>query len=208
MRLKLVTAPAIEPVTQAEAKTFCRVDTADDNDLLDLLIKAARQRVEEDLGRAGVRREALITQTWDLFLDEFPGAFGSDISERPLGSTAKIELPVVPVQSVSSVKYYDAAGVQQTVTASDYMVDAVAKPGRLAPIDTKSWPSSRGRYNDVVVRFVAGYGAAATDVPARIRSAMRIVIADLYERRDITAELSPGAKRRYDAVLGRGLVFA
>lgn len=208
MRLKLVTAPAAEPLTTTEAKLWLRVDTSADDGLIDLLVKAAREKVETDLGRGRVRREALITQTWDLFRDEFPGAFAADISERPLTALAQIDLPIVPVQSVAHVKYYDSAGVQQTVSSGDYMVDVDGKPGRLAPIESKSWPSSRGRFNDVVVRFVAGYGAASTDIPARIRAALRIALADMYDRRDLTAQLSADAQKRYDAVLGRGLVFA
>jgi len=62
---KLVTAPAFEPVSLADAKAQCRVDVADDDALISGLVTAARQYVESETGMA------LITQTWDVFADEF-----------------------------------------------------------------------------------------------------------------------------------------
>jgi uncharacterized phiE125 gp8 family phage protein len=41
----------------------------------------------------------------------------------------------------------------------------------------------RGLPNDIIVRFVAGYGDAAT-VPDEIRWAMLLIIGELYERRE------------------------
>src|SRR3974377_971688 len=70
MRLDLITPPAVEPVTLAEAKQHARVEYPDDDALITGMIVAARRMAETRL------RSALITQTWNLYLDSFPSAGG------------------------------------------------------------------------------------------------------------------------------------
>ena len=67
MPLQLVTPPAEEPVSLAEAKQHLRVDGGDDDLLIGSLITAARQAAETKTGRQ------LITARWKLVLDAFPG---------------------------------------------------------------------------------------------------------------------------------------
>src|SRR5512139_2288241 len=110
-RLKLITAPTVEPVTTAETKSHLRVDTTADDTLIGTLITAARQDSEEYLNRA------LVTQTWDLYMDGFP-------------TTTKIKVPLPPLQSITSIKYYDEDDVEATMTATDYIVDTVSEPGQ------------------------------------------------------------------------------
>lgn len=164
MPLTLVTAPKYEPVGLAEVKDHLRVDTADDDALIDALIPAARRFAESYTHRA------LVTQTWDLMLDAFP---------------AEITVPMPPLQSVTSINYIDTAGVSQLLDAADYQVDSAGQPGRVRPAWGESWPSARGVYNAVTVRLVAGYGGAA-DVPEPIRQGMLMLLGHLYERREIT----------------------
>ena len=73
MTLKLITAPAAEPVLLADAKLHLRVDHIADDDLITSLITAAREAAEHLTGRA------LITQTWERVL----GAFPSSAPTRP-----------------------------------------------------------------------------------------------------------------------------
>ena len=151
MTLNLVTAPATEPLSMAEIKLTLRVDDADrDVDLVGLAI-AAREYAEHD------QKRVLITQTWDLFFDfKFP---------------AEIELPMPPLQSVTSVKYIDGDGDTQTVATGDYTVDANREPGLIVPSFGNSWPSTQSVINAVTVRFVAGYGDP-TAVPESTKRAM------------------------------------
>ena len=72
MGLVIATAPAAEPISTADAKLHLRVDITDDNDLIDALVKVAREHVEI------ITRRALITQTWDYYLDDFPGELYRD----------------------------------------------------------------------------------------------------------------------------------
>lgn len=164
MGLTLVTAPATEPLTTAEAKAHLRVDSSDEDTYIDALVKAARQHIEEDLGRA------LITQTWDYTLDAFP----SD------GSA--IQIPRPPLVSVTSVSYVDTAGATQTVTASDYVVNTGKRKGEITLAYGAAWPATRQQANAVTIRFVAGYGAASA-VPETIKTALRLTLGDFFDLR-------------------------
>jgi len=117
--------------------------------LLGMLITGARTAAEQRTGRA------LITQTWEQVYDAFPAN--------------EIEIGMLPIQSIASVKYYDAAGALQTLDPSNYVLDADKLPGWLLPATGVTWPSTYDMANAVIIRFIAGYGAAGGSVPAQIR---------------------------------------
>lgn len=167
----LISAPAAEPVSLTEAKLHLRLAadataaaayTAEDT-LLSALIQAARERAE------AITRRAFVTQTWEMYLDEWP-------------REGFIRLPLPPLQSVTSVKYTDADGVEHTFT--DWTADTASLPGRVVLNYGAAWPSETMRTNNpIAVQFVAGYGDAAA-VPASIRAAMLLMIGHLYENRE------------------------
>lgn len=162
MSYQLITPPAEEPVTLAEAKLHLRVDSADDDALIGALIVAARQQAEHLTGRA------LCTQTWDVILDAFPEAF-------------KLSYP--PVQSVVEVVYLDSDGASQSLTLADTLLDKTSTPGYLVPAYGKAWPESYCVPNAVRVRYVCGYGTAA-DVPPGIKAWMLLSVGTLYAQRE------------------------
>lgn len=178
--LKLVTAPAAEPITTALAKTHLRVDHSSDDTLIASLVKAARYEAERITGRA------LITQTWDWFADEFP-------YQSLHNSRGEIVLPLPPLQSVTSIVYIAADGVSTTLAASKYAVsesDASgaispwAPRGRVAPAYGESWPTTRSDIDAVRVRFVAGYGTGGANVPDALLQAMYLLIGAWYTHRE------------------------
>ena len=184
--LTLVTGPASEPVSLAEAKAHLRVDSADDDSLVTALIVAARQAAEAHT------RRALMTQTWRLSLDRFPSApqpwwdgvrEGADL---PLGGGA-IELPRPPLASVTSVTVYDDADNATVADAASYYVDADSEPGRIVLRSGKTWPVAMRVAGGVEVLFVAGYGAAGA-VPQALRQGMLMLIGDLFENREAEAD--------------------
>lgn len=126
-------------------------------------ITAARQLIEAD----GL---ALVTQTWDYTRDGFPS--DDDV----------IRLPRRPVASVSSVKYIDTAGAEQTMPVADYIVDTGKIYGEIALAYDKTWPLTRDQKNAVTVRFISGYGTPAA-VPEPIKSAMKLILGDLHANR-------------------------
>ena len=168
MALSLVTAPALEPITIAEAKAHCRIDVDDENDLLDGLIRAGRQWIEAFTHRA------LMTQTWDEKRNQFP--IDEDV----------IVLPMAPLISVTSITYLDTAGSTQTWSSALYTVDAPAgphaRPGWVYPIYGGIFPATQGIENAVTIRFVAGYGATAATVPAVIRACLKEYVRIGYAR--------------------------
>jgi uncharacterized phiE125 gp8 family phage protein len=167
MGLKLISPPAVEPVSLAEAKVHLRLDSDADDAYVSALIATARERVELFL------RRALITQTFDCTLDGFPA------------NRRSIDLPRPPLQSVESVKYIDTAGNQQTLPPETYVVDAASNEmGRVALAWNQFWPITRWSINSVVIRFVAGYGDNAAEVPQAIRHGILIEISNLYENRE------------------------
>lgn len=162
--LTQVTPPAVEPVSPAEAKRHLRVEGADEDAMLGTLITAARRQAESYMGRA------LITQVWEMDLDRFP--YG------------EIGLPRPPLQSLERLAYVAANGVVQTIEAAKYRVDAKREPGRVTPVHGATWPATRAVTNAVTVRFTAGYGGAASDVPEDIRQAILLIVGRLYAHRE------------------------
>lgn len=173
--LTIVTAPLASPVTLAEARAHCRADTADDT-LLQIYLDAAVAHVD---GAQGVLGRCLVTQTWDYSFDCFPD---------------EITVPLPTLQSVTSVKYYDVDGIEQTITSSNYTVAGQ----RIAPVETFDWPDiDTERPYPITVRFVAGYGDAA-DVPAAIKAAILLLTGDMYANREAGGEAvveNPAVKR-------------
>lgn len=160
--LVVYAAPAEEPVTVAEVMAFIRSDTSEES-ALNMFIKSARASAES------ITRRAIITQTLDLYLDQFP--YGDIILPRP------------KVQSVTAITYVDSDGVTQTLSTDNYVLDTVSEPGRVALAYDYSWPTARNQNNSIKVRYVAGYGLAAS-VPDGIKHWMLMRIKQMYDQRD------------------------
>ena len=163
--LNLVTGPTVEPVSLAEAKLHLRVDINDDDVFISSLVETVRIQLERQYDTA------FVNQSWDWYLDTFPNT--------------SFEIPLWPLSSVTSIKYTDEDDSESTYSSDNYRVDTASKPGRVILKTAKSWPSvTLKEHNGVVIRFVAGYGAGSTSVPAPIRQAIKLMVGDLYENRE------------------------
>jgi uncharacterized phiE125 gp8 family phage protein len=172
VRLKLKTAPALEPVTLEEAKNHLKVDSNDDNLLITALITTARQLAEKET------RRAFITQTWEMILDS---------------AESEIEIPKPPLQSVISIKVIDDTGNESEVSSTYYDVDTSENsPGRIKLKSGCCWPTHRG-FASFIIEFKAGYGDTADKVPDMLRQAVLQGIGHLYDNRG-SEDLPPGAK--------------
>jgi uncharacterized phiE125 gp8 family phage protein len=169
----LTTPPVLEPFTVAEAKDQIRSVQDQEDGLVSSYIKAARAAAEAHLGRG------LLTQTWTLALSDF-------VSVIPLPFAA-------PLQSVTSVKYYDENETQQTLATSIYTVDTRNRPGRLALAAGQSWPSvsSSRRVNRIEIAYVVGWTAKEL-IPEDIKQGMRVLIGMMDADRD---GMEPGSEQ-------------
>lgn len=167
MHLTLVTPPATAPVTVDEVKVHLRVEHNDEDGYFAGLIQTALERID---GRHGWLRRALVTQTWDYCLPYFP------MGER-------ICLPLPPLQSVVSIKYFDQDNAEQTLSAGAYQAVSATDEGYVRTKDGTPWPiATYERPDAVTLRMVVGYGDAAA-VPASIKHAMLVDIGHLYANR-------------------------
>lgn len=177
--LQRIIAPTAQPVTLAEIKMSGRISTTAHDTMLNSLIVAAVEAVEEYCNRA------LITQTWKITRD--------DIDDEDDGI-----LPRPPLQSVTSIKYIDTNGDQQTVDSSIYQVDTASEPGEIMLLPGQMWPAiGCGYKNQVEITFVAGYGSTAASVPEKIRQSIIALVVHWYDK-GIGEEIPKGIKRALD----------
>ena len=159
-------APAVTTVSVAEARDHCRVDTYDEDVLISGLIDAA---VSHLYGYSGVLGRCLVTQTWRQDYSRF---------------TDPLRLPIGNLLSMSSVSYYDSSDASQTASATLYAALEDQTGPYVALKYNQQWPQTYTREDAVRVTWTAGYGPAATDVPAAIRHAMLLMIGHWFENRE------------------------
>jgi len=188
---RLLTAPATEPVTKAEAMAHSRIDTDAKDGVIDSLMVAARRRVESETGLA------LITQTWVGTLDAWPGTPAADLYslssfvEGPIslatGSSDPIEIPKRPFQSVTSIKTLDEYGAEATVSSSLYFTALEGEPARgvvMLKIG-QTWPTTvLAPRAGIRITFAAGFGDGPDDVPDDLRAAILMLASHWYENRE------------------------
>jgi len=168
--ISVVTASQSEPITIEELKTHLRVDIADEDTLLNSLIQAAREYCERITGRQFV--SATYDQTFEKWEDN-------------------LVLSYPPLSSVTSVKYYDEDGVEQTLSSAVYDVVTNEEPGYIRLAYNQSWPTIRSQNEPITVRFVAGYGVD-DDVPSVLKQAIKLLAGHLFEHREAVARLHRG----------------
>lgn len=146
-------APASEPLSLAETKTYLRVDSSQEDDLISGLISAAADAAQQYL------RKSLITQSWKLAFDG--------------GISACVALPMGPVGAVTSVTLVAEDESTTPLAASVYHLHAAKN----ALVVEGFYSAHR-----VEIIYTAGYGVAA-DVPAALRYGMLSHVAAMYEGR-------------------------
>ena len=138
-------------------------DTSEDA-FIQNLITLAREYCEDYQNRA------YITQTWEMALPCFP--YG------------EIEIPRGKLQTIDSIKYKDADGTEATLAASAYVVSTRGIVGRVANAYGQTYPSFVPYPLDaVIIEFTCGYGETASDVPERVKYAMKVLITHWYDNR-------------------------
>jgi len=163
MTLTLLTGPAEEPVSLAEARAHLKLDATEEDALLTALLTAARATLEAET------RRAFVMQSWRLTLDDWP--------------PVPIELPLAPVASVTAVKVAALSGAMLPLDPAFYEVYAGGEPARIAVKNGQAWPMPATRLAGIAIDFTGGYGAAA-DVPMPLRQAILMLAAHWFEHRE------------------------
>lgn len=158
MTYKLITAPTVEPVTLAEAKLHLRVDDSADDTRITAMIVAARHRAEQLTDRL------FGTQTWELVLDAFPTDF---------------TIYNAPLTAVTTIKYLDTTGAEQTLATGNYVVDADSVPARITLAEGYAWPETKAITNAVRVRYTGGHAPTDPDLAA-LKQWMLVAIGTWY----------------------------
>jgi uncharacterized phiE125 gp8 family phage protein len=159
----LVTPPAAEPLTLAEAKAWLRVEHDDDDAVIGVLITSARSLVEQET------RRALITQGWRIVRDAWPAG-------------GRIEVAPAPVRQVLAARVYDAAGIGQAIDATLFTLATGGAPGMLGFLPG-SLPAPGRAIAGIEIDIEVGYGADASAIPEPLRQAIRLLVAHAYENR-------------------------
>jgi len=157
----IVTPASAELVTLAEVKAQAIIDHSDDDELLGRLIEAARSHVE------GYCNLILAEQI---------------VAVRCEGFRDLTRLPVAPVQDIETIKYVDVTGAEQTLPETVYELQADDLEVSIALKAGQRWPAIQPG-SRITVSALTGYDA----VPAAIKHAMLLWIADNYAMRGSTA---------------------
>lgn len=182
MTVRVITPPAYEPVSLAEARLWCLedADRTSQDPVLRLLIQAAREYAENLTARAFIQRGLqLVLPCWTTILVD--GLYRTGIV-----------LPFPPFASVESIKYIDEDGVEQTLSTSLYDAHTWREPGVIVPHWNEVWPSHRGVPDAIRVNYTAGYAYGSPSgeadqqsvLPASLKLWMQARIATLFENRE------------------------
>lgn len=181
--LKLITAPAVEPVALSEVKLHAHIDHDVQDSIISDWIASGRIAAET------FQRRAYIAQVWEMAFDGFP--------------SVPISIPRPPLIGVISIKCYDCADMETVLyskadnpatdeveagtdlaTNSDFIIDTHSQPGRIMLAYGKSWPSITERsINTLIIQFAAGYGLEAHEVPETVKDAIMLYCTARNENR-------------------------
>ena len=174
--LVLVNNPTTKVVTYTEIKEQLRIDSNDEQSLLEAYIDAATDMAEIYWNRH------FITHQYKLYFNEqvqtasliFPNCTLVDVE-------AVVGPPAIPAKR--PVNWTDASGVAQS--SDKAYIDAFSNPS-LAYLSS-DFPGTTlkdNAANTFYFWFNTGYGSASADVPEAIKQAIKLIVADMYYFRE------------------------
>jgi uncharacterized phiE125 gp8 family phage protein len=178
VQAELVTGPTYEPISLSEAKAQLSIaasDTSHDS-TLNQMITEARQQWEHDTD------SITCFQTWKVRLGYLEDRFA---------------LPKQPVESITSITYFDGNNVSQTLTASLYQLHV--NEFRLAYQVTL--PAVVDRWDAWTINYRVGYSADGLKVPAIAKRAMLLLIGNYFENRDMLMSEAYQSQKSYESLV-------
>jgi uncharacterized phiE125 gp8 family phage protein len=169
MASALLSGPALEPLTLAEAKAFLRVEHGDDDLTIAALIAGSRIHVEMQT------RRAMITQIWRLIRDGWP-------------ADGRLMLSPTPLQEILAARIYESDGMTLDIDLQVFVAD---KPAGIVGFAPWAVPLPGRAVGGIELDMKVGYGDSAADVPEPLRHAVRLLVAHWYENRHARAGALP-----------------
>ena len=171
----LLSGPAVEPITLAEAKLFLRVDHNTEDSLIATLIGAAREAVETSCGRALITRR--VRESLDIWRrDSVGGAV----------------LSIGPVVDVIAVRLLADNGAQSVIDPERYRLESHRDRPRL--VFPPGMPATLRSAGGIEIEYDAGYADDAADLPIALRVATMQIVTALYEARHGQASVPDSAR--------------
>jgi uncharacterized phiE125 gp8 family phage protein len=152
--VEIVTPPAAEPVTYAEAKLFLRLNNDDEQTYVESAIKAAREAAEN------YTRRSFITRTLEMTV---PGWVSTDVY-----------LPHGPISAITEVKTKEQDGTEAVIGATVYYLSADREYICFETVLAS---------HKIIITYTAGYGASAANIPAAIKQGILSHVANMYDIR-------------------------
>lgn len=173
MQLRLIQRSQNEIITLKEAKDYLRVSHDFDDELISLLIQSTRASIET------IIQKSIMKQTWSYVLrrDEFCNA-NSDGRPYVIGSIIKIPLPRSPALNILQV-FFDEREIDRRKIHLEKMNNlscAIIE-------DIKNFDKSR----EITINYEAGLASSRQEIPAQIKLANLIMIANAYQNRQMEA---------------------
>lgn len=178
MAVKLITPVSAQVLDLADVKARLRITDSNDDTVLNALISEVRGACQDKSNRG------IGAQTWQIAVDAFPAA---------------IPLILPPLIAVDWVKYYDPAGVLQTLASNQYAVDDFNEPGWIVPAANVTWPETLDTINAVRVQIQCGYTAGT--LPPSLQLWMLANIGHFHANREVFTDADRGQRTIVDSLL-------
>lgn len=165
-------------VSVAEAKAYARIDSTDEDALVESLIRVSQNLIEEYTGRAiaADSKYVWVAAGWpDWSLDRFYRypAF-ADTRQR------RILLARSPLVSIEAFKYRDLTGALVTLSSGSYLADTFSLPGALVFKGETGLPevdTTTGYPDSLQIEFTAG------EANPILNQAILMSVVHFYENR-------------------------
>jgi len=161
MTTVLITPPAHEPLGLSEIKLHLRIDHGNEDDLLNDLIRAARQYCEYSCG------QKLITQIWRQYESDIP-------------TDGKLRILLRPVQSVIAVTVFDRDGNGLALPNS---ATYLHRSDCAFELEFETGFDRSKAANGLEIDLQLGIGDMGVDIPDTLKRAILLLVTHWYEFR-------------------------
>lgn len=155
-------------ITLDEAKAHLEIDHTDRDAMITGLCAAASEMIDGPEAMAG---KAIAAQTWVYKTEK---------------SFTELDLPIFPVQAISSVAYLDDADAEQSLSVNDFIFYSTNDWTRIDTVSGFSWPALSDRKDAIQITLSAGM----SEVPQGLKQAALLMVGHWYANREAASELN------------------